>query len=172
MSKLNIKTANQTVATSVKEPLKISLPPLISFQDAWAQNKDGARVFKVTRGDPFLIMATLRVQSQQYSTPILPVNIGLEFVHIYVKDTTVDKKVESDLQQQTFQNTGDYTVQRQYRFATQSMTIPGKPPFGQPTTVHTGGQEGLHMFQIIADVTDQTQSAYVAVSPWIYVRIL
>ena len=143
----------------------------MSFQDAWAQNKDGARIFKVTLGDQFLISATLRVQSQQYSTPILPVNVGLEFVHIYIKDTTVDKKVESDLQQQTYQNTGDYTVQRQYRFATQPTQVK-TGHLGQTTTIQTGGQQGLHMFQIIADVTDQTQSAYVAVSPWIYVRII
>ena len=99
------------------------------------------------------------------SNPILPINIGFEFVHIYIKDITPDKKVESSIQQQTFQNMGDYVVQRQYRFETQSMTIPGKPPFGQPTTVQAGGQEGLHMFQIIADLTDQTESIYTAMSP-------
>jgi hypothetical protein len=172
LSKINSPIINPSITSINQTFQKLSLPALLSFQDAWAQNKDGARVFKVTRGDQFLIMATLRVQAQPMSNPILPVNVGLEFVHIYIKDTTVDKKVESDLQQQTCQNTGDYTVQRQYRFETQSMTIPGKPPFGQPTTVQAGGQEGLHMFQIIADVTDQTQSAYVAVSPWIYVRII
>jgi hypothetical protein len=98
------------------------------------------------------------------SNPILPINIGFEFVHIYIKDITPDKKVESSIQQQTFQNMGDYVVQRQYRFETQPTPVKNGP-LGQNTTIQTGGQQGLHMFQIIADLTDQTESIYTAMSP-------
>jgi hypothetical protein len=171
MSKTNSKIINQPTTPTIKDPFqKLSLPPLLSFLDAWAQNVNSDRIFKVTQGDQFLVSAILRVQGQEYSTPILPATVGLEFVHIYLKDPTTDKKVDSDFQQLTCSTTGDFTVQRQYHFPTQTAVV--KSGLLDPgTTVQVGGEQGLHMFQIIADLNAQSQSLYMTVSPWIYVRI-
>jgi hypothetical protein len=170
MSKINVKATNQTVTPTVNTLKKLSLPPLLSFQDAWAHNVNGDRIFKVTQGDQFFISATLRVQAQGYSTPVLPANVGLEFVHIYLKDATIDKKVDSEFQQLTCQNTGDFAVQRQYHFPTQT-TIVKSGPLDPGTTIQVGGEQGLHIFQIIADLNTQTESAYMTISPLIYLRI-
>jgi len=172
MSKINVRSSNQTVTPTVKDHLpKLCLPPLLGFQDAWAQNVKGDRVFKVARGSQFFISATLNLQAQEYSTPVLPANVGLEFVHIYLKDATTDKKVESDFKQLTCQNTGDITVQTQYRFPTQT-TVVKSGPLDPGTTIQIGGEQGLHMFQIIADLNTQTESLYMTISPWVYLRII
>ena len=171
MSKTSPKIINQTATLTVNDSFqRLNLPPLLSFLDAWAQNVKGDRIFKVTQGDQFTVSATLRVQAQEYSTPILPANVGLEFVHIYLKDPTTDKKFDSDIQQLTCPNTGDFPLQRQYHFPTQTAVVKSGP-LDPGTTVQVGGEQGLHMFQIIADLNAQSQSLYMAVSNWIYVRI-
>ena len=130
------------------------------------------------------LAATLNVNPQMANnSSILTITAGLDFVRVYLdnnKSAFANNAIDHTYQEKFCATLGEHNVQKDYRFDTQ-IVVGGDQDF--PRSDHdsfsetsnlsgsssgnnlVGAQVGLHMFQVIADIKDLSESIYMETSP-------